>query len=435
VTRMKGPHHRLASIVRLAFSGPIARGTVGTTAILALRLVIQAGTLLVVTRMLGSTYFGAFSGVAALAVLVGTLATFGTHLVLLGEVSKNTARRGSVLPYALPTTLLSGSVLFVPYVLLAAEIAHHAASIPAVLALGVAELLLQPLIVLVGAEHQAHGRIVRSQLWLTLPLCLRLLAAIAVWLVHPQEPLTVYSVGYLLATGTALALAIGRLPAPWPSVRDWRLARRHELGNAAGYAILNLTTLGPTELDKTLAVALLPLGAAGIFAAGTRIVGAITLPVLAMLIAALPRLFRENGAQMESRSPLRRAIFWAALSYGLLAGSILWIAAPLLAFIFGPAYQGLSQVLPWLALAVPGMALRFAAGAVLVTQSRPWIRAAFEVIGLATLIVAALSMTPHRPAIGMPLAVVAAEWVMAFTGWSLVRRRLPAGLSKTAGER
>lgn len=69
--------------------GPIARATIRTSFVLVLRLIVQSGTLLLVARMLGQELFGAFAGMATLAVLMGAFSTFGTHLVLLGEASKN----------------------------------------------------------------------------------------------------------------------------------------------------------------------------------------------------------------------------------------------------------------------------------------------------------------------------------------------------------
>ena len=65
------------------FKGAIARSTIRTSFVLGLRLVVQAGTLLLVARMLGPEQYGAFAAIAALAVLMGTFATFGTHFVLL----------------------------------------------------------------------------------------------------------------------------------------------------------------------------------------------------------------------------------------------------------------------------------------------------------------------------------------------------------------
>ena len=96
--------------------GPIARSTLRTSAVLGLRLLIQAGTLLVIARMLGPDQYAAFAGIAALAVLLGTFSTFGTHLVLFAEVAKDPERRSHVLSYAVPTTLITGSILFFVYI-------------------------------------------------------------------------------------------------------------------------------------------------------------------------------------------------------------------------------------------------------------------------------------------------------------------------------
>lgn len=70
-----------------------------------IRLLVQAGTLLLVARLLGASNYGLFAGIAALAVLIGTFSTFGTHLVLLGEVSKSPTLCTQILSYAVPTTL------------------------------------------------------------------------------------------------------------------------------------------------------------------------------------------------------------------------------------------------------------------------------------------------------------------------------------------
>lgn len=390
---------------------------------LGLRLVVQAGTLLIVARMLGAAQFGAYSGIVALAVLLGSLATFGTHLVLLGEASKEPARRHVVLPYALPTTLLVGGVLFLMYEVLASYVMKQTSIGDAIiLAIGVSELLLQPFIVLVSVEHQAQGHIARSQLLTTLPLGLRLLVAFGVWVVHPQEPLAMFALGYLLVTGLAMGIALWHLPEPWPKIGAWRLASKDELKHISGYAVLNLTAIGPSELDKALAVKLMPLGAVGVYAAGTRIVGALILPVMSLLISALPRLFRESAGQDTRQGRLIPWIFVVSLGYGLLAGLVLWKVSWIFSWMFGNSYRGLAEVLPYLALAVPGFTMRFSAGAVLVTQEKPWFRVWFELFGMVALVTAAYVLVPDRPTSGMPLALTLAEWGMAVLGWFQVWR-------------
>ena len=405
--------------------GPIARGTIRTTFVLGLRLLVQAGTLLLVARLLGPDQFGAFAGIAALAVLLGAVASFGTNVVLLGEVSKAPGRREQVLRYAVPTTLLCGGTLLIAYLLIC-RLALRDTGVPmtVLLAIGISETWLQPLFGLPAAEHLALGRIARSQLLATLPLLLRLAAATVVFLLRPEAPLAAYAYGYLAASVAALAFASVTLPAAWPNPRYWRLPNGTELRDAAGYAALNITASTPAELDKTLAAKLLPLSAAGLYAAGARVIGAATLPVIAMLLSALPRLFREGQYQPQRTGPLLCWIFAATLAYSFALAVVLWFSAPVFVWLFGAKFAGIEYTIHWLCLAVPGMALRVAAGGILMALGRPWMRVGFELAGLLVLVIAAVTLTTPFGATGMPLALACSEWTMAaFGGWLLLTAR------------
>lgn len=397
--------------------GPIARGTIRTSLVLGLRLVVQAGTLLLVARMLGPHDYGAFAGVAALALMLGTLATFGTNVILLSQVAREPALRKNVLLYAVPLTLLCGGVLLVVYLLICVFVIRATGVTVAVLiAIGAAETLLQPLFSLPATEHLALGRIARSQLLTILPLTLRLAAAAAVFLLRPSDPLASYGFGYFLASLLALGVATLTMPAPWPDPRVWRLPTRAELRAAAGYATINLTATTPAELDKTLATGLLPLAVSGVYAAGARVVGALTLPVIAMILSALPRLFREGQGKPGNMARLLRWIFAAALGYSLALGVVLWFIAPIFVWLFGAKYQGVVHAIHWLTLAVPGMALRMVAGSTLMAMAHPWLRVGFEVAGLMVLLVFSVLLAPRWGLTGMALALVIMEWAMAVIG-------------------
>lgn len=399
--------------------GPIAHATFRTSVVLGLRLVAQAGTLLLVARLLGPEHFGAFAGIAALAVLLGALSPFGTHLVLLRKMSKSPHGRDAVLPFALGATLLCGNVLLLLYLGVAgfglrpAEI-----GIAVVLCIGLAELLLQPLLLLASVEHQAQDHIVRSQLLVNAPLFLRLAVALGVWILQLAHPLEAYAWGYLGTSVLTLILGLRSLETAWPAFERWRLPNSAEWRDASGFAVLNLTALGPSELDKTLALRLLPLAAVGVYVASARVTGAVVLPVIALMIAALPRLFREADQPHGIR--LLRWVFAASASYGVVAAIGLWMAAPLVEWLFGAQYQGINEVLRWLSLAVPGMALRFAAGSALMARGRPWLRAGFETLGMSVLVIMALILTPDNPIRGMPLALACSEWTMAIAGWLMI---------------
>lgn len=397
--------------------GPIAQATLRTSAVLGLRLLVQAGTLLIVARLLGPHDFGAFAGIVALAVMLGTLSTFGTHLLLLREVSLAPGQRPAVLPFALGTTVACGGALLAIYTLVAwLWMPHQAIGMTAILAIGVTEVLLMPLLTLPAMELQGQGHIARSQWLMTSPLILRLLLAAGIDGAGIAPAVDTYTVGTLLLTGTVLLLTAHHVQLSWPPRTAWRLPQRAEMRQSLGFAAVNLTFLGPVELDKTLAPRLMTLSQAGVYAASARVAGALTLPVVALMLSALPRLFRESESSGASPRRLVAWIYGASFGYSLCVMAALWFLAPLLDLAFGQHYHGIGELTRWFIPAVPGMALRIASGSLLVARGRTWTRIRYEALGMVLLATFAVLLTPRMGDIGMPLAVACAEWTMAVLG-------------------
>ena len=401
---------------------PIARSTLRTSAVLILRLGIQAGTLLLIARLLGPDQFGHYAGLTAMAVLLGSFASFGTHLVLLAEVSKDPSQRHRVLAYAVPTTLLCGSALFAVFLLLVQNLfAVSSISLWVIACVGVTETLLLPLYTLPAIEELALENTVRSQLLMLLPLGLRTLAAAFILWLAPAGPMPKFMALYFASAIAALLAMYLYKPHAWPTPRQWRLPRLYQLKHSAGYATLALTSLGPSELDKILASKLLTFGVAGIYVAASRVVGAATLPVNALMFSIMPRLFRHSTQAPALGQRLNIAIFVVTLLYGTVLAVLLWLTAPWVQWLFGPEYADLAKMLRWLCWAVPGMALRIAAGSILMTLERPWRRAAFETLGVLSLVSTAIAFIPQFGAIGMAAALGISEWGMAIVGFIYIK--------------
>lgn len=395
--------------------GPIARNTLRTAFVLGLRLVVQAGTLLILARLLEPSGFGMFAALAALAVFLGTLATFGTHLTLLRDLSRDPMLREESVRFALGTTTVCGISLLGLYILLCIAWLHLTATAAwVIVGLGVAELLLQPFLSIAAMERHAHGEIAGAQILLGLPLLLRLCAAVAIWASETMHPLSAYVACHAAAVACSLLLGLSVLPQPWPRPSRWRVPRLSEWREHSGYAFLNMTGAGPTELDKTLAAHLLPLGIAGVYAAAARVSGAMTVPVIALMLSALPRLFRESPG---NHGRLLRYLFIAAAGYGIAAGIVVWLAAPFVQRLFGSPYIDLVQYLRWLALAAPGLSLRIIAANALTTVDQPWLRIGLETVGLGLLVVLAWLLTSSSWPQGLAAAVVCTEWTLAILCW------------------
>lgn len=414
--------------------GAIAAGTIRTSVVLGLRAALQAGTLVIVARMLGPDRFGAFAALAALAVLLGTLSTCGTHLVLLGTAANDRSQAPATVAWALPTTLLAGGVLWLLYLGTAATIlaATDVGLLP-VLAIGAAEILAQPLVNLFSAPRLALGHVARSQMLQWIAPVLRLGAAAAIWQTRVEDPLASYALACWVATAIAACWAWATLPVSWPTWRAWRLPHRAELLHASSYGVLNITKAGPAELDKVLVARFVPLAAAGVYSAAARIVAAATIPVAAMSLTALPRLFRDQPATAAGTNRLTRWLFVAAGLYGIGVAVVLWLLAPWAALLFGAGFHDLAALLRWVCLATPALALRMVAGNVLMAVGKPWARASFELAGLVVLAATAIVLAPRWLAMGMAFALMASEWSMAVLGIGLVWRARARRTTDTTG--
>ena len=408
--------------------GPIARATIQTTGVFALRLLIQGASLLVVSRMLGPVAYGAFAGVAALALFIGSMAAFGFPLLLMRAVARDAERREAVLAFALPSVLVMSTVmlaLFVPACLLL--FTSQAVDAGMVLAIGASEILLQPLLLICAAEWHGRGQITTAQLLQVVPLGLRLLAAVTAACWWPSAPLGPYVVGHLLASCGALVLALVLMPAGWPSPRHWRMPCWQEWFGAGGYAATELTRNGPTELDKAMAARYLSMHDAGLYSAGARITGAVALPVMAMVVSALPRLFKESEQGGPPSLRLARWMALSALAYGVSLSALLWVAAPWLDRLLGSDYAGVSSVVRMLCFAVPGFSLRLVFGNILIALGRPWLRAGLEGAGILALLLAGSSLGRLYGEAGMAATVIFAEWAMAaMSAWCVWRHRASA---------
>ena len=403
--------------IKILPRGPIARATIQTSFVLGLRLLVQAGTLLLVARMLEPFEFGAFAGIAALAVLLGTFSTFGTHLVLLGEMSKDPYQREHILSYAVPTTLIGGSLLFFVYIAVCLLFFHNVElSLSVILCIGFTETILLPLFLIPATEELALEKTARSQLLMIFPLSLRTLAAALVMFFDVKQPLVIFAWLYLTSAALALLCMKWYKPNAWLSPNAWRLAKKQELKHSAGYAALAMTAAGPSEIDKMLAAKLLPLGIAGLYIAASRAIGAATLPVIALLLSAMPRLFRIGDDTSKQSKQLTLWVFGAVFIYSMCLVGILWLASPIFEWLLGVQYVGVADMLAWLCFAVPALALRYSTGSILITMNRPWLRAGFEIVGVLILFIAANLLIPQMGAYGMPIALACSEWVMAIAG-------------------
>jgi O-antigen/teichoic acid export membrane protein len=404
--------------------GKLARSSLQTSVLLSLRILTQATVLVLLTRLLGPRLYGSFAAVASLAVVLGLLPNLGAGFVMLARITRDDAGTADVWRYAWPMTVLLGLLLLLVYIVAAGCITRPSLSIYILLSLGMSELLLTPFTMLLSFALQASDRVPLSQAVQWLPLGLRILAALPCFWFADAQRLSAYATLQLVASMLGAGLGL------WITHRyvklDWRprCPTRQELREGASYAAMNLVAANPSELDKIIAVRAVGTHDAGVYAATSRVMASAVTPVLAMLLASQPRLFRHSHEPTREGHRLIYLILTLALAWGTVSGVMLTLCSPLLPWLFGESFAGTAKLMPWLAAVAPILSLRLAAGTILVARGRPGERIGFELCGVLTLIVSMLVLTPHFGIRGLAMALVIAELSMTMIGWWLVRQHM-----------
>lgn len=400
--------------------------TAKTSLILLLRLAAQGVVLLTMARLLGAANYAVLAGLSALAITMGSLATLGTHVLLLKTIVAEPERRTQALALALGATSRTATLLFIIYIVTSAlSLDFFAEHFILITSVGVSELFIQPLLIIHAAELQAEGSPAKSQMVMARPLVLRALAALLLFLLSPRHPLIWFALAYLLSSLVASFHSLTCRETSLPPINSWRLPNRTELKDTLGFGLLSFTRLGPNELDKTLALHFVPSAIAGVYSASSRIIGASIIPVVALMVSTLPQLFKYG--QSGTKKSITRTLPLTTFIYGVLCAGLLWLIAPLLQLLFGPSYTELGRMTRLICLAIPALSLRIALGNFLMAASGPWQRVAFELSGIVVLVITATTFHPTDLTLRMPVALIAAEWSMAsiaaYFSWKLQRDR------------
>lgn len=403
----------------------LARSSLQTLGVLGLRLLTQACSLILAVRLFGPAVYGNIAAASSLAVVIGVLPNLGAGTLLMRRIGGQPDAPADTWRYAWPQHLLLGLLLGLLYMLLA-PLLSDARLIPRACWAGFAltEIVLTPAIVHCGMTLQALEQVPKGQLVQITPLLLRVLAMLACLALRPDQRLPGYVALQCVAALLGLLLA-------WQVVRrqtrlDWRprRPRREELRDGGAYAALAMVSANAMELDKVLALHAAGSTAAGLYASASRIVFAGTLPMISLLLAAEPRLFRHAA---DDRARLRQLAWRLALSCLVAGSAAAWLlktAVPWLILAFGPAFAPLRELLPVMAWAVPAMGLHLMAAQTLVSIGPPGRRLVYDLGGMLSLAVWMLVLGHRLGAAGLGWALLLNEAGLAVIGWLWVGREL-----------
>jgi len=321
---------------------------------MGLRTVLQVGVFIIVTRVLSVTDYGAYNAVLAIALALGGFCGFGTQALIVRDVSRNPDHFSIAWGLALTAIAISIPILFAIYIALAYLVLPGDISWPVIVLLGIAELCFAPISFAAITAYQGHERIGRSSRLVLVPVIPRLVGAlllIPITEVLPAElHLTVWAMLYMIAA--LLACLYGC----WLVRKDLGAATRpgfselwRGLWTGLPFAFGGVALRLYADIDKTMLAYFTTLPIVGAYSAGYRLMDMATLPVNALLAAAMPRFFRTGQKKLRHVLADGYRILPLPLVYVFLAGIALYLGAGLLPYILGYHYVTSIPTLRWLA--------------------------------------------------------------------------------------
>lgn len=387
----------------------------------ALRIAGQALWVILIARLLGPHGYGMFVGVAGLATTLGGLTGLGMGLVMLQDVARQSALFDRRWRQAMVLALASGALLCAAFIALAPLLLGAQVAFAVVVALGLSELLLFPLISLSAFAFSARNRMGTAAALPAVMAAGRTLAALAFWLLTTERTLATYVWFHLAAT-----LACALVSLAWVRVRlrprrvPLQISLR-ELREGGGFSLMWMVGNGLGSLDKTLVLRLAGAEIAGLYGAVYRFATVLALPVEALTMAAGPRLFRHGGGQSQGALIPRMAAVALGCSIG--AGAALWLLAGVLPWLLGPRFEPAVAGARWMALFVPAYGMRLLGSNVLMASNARTLRVVIEALGLATLVGFALWWLPRFGLGGAVAMICTTEALLALACWAVIWRR------------
>ena len=389
------------------------------------RLLLHAGYFIIVARVLGAGGYGEFIAVAALAAMLVPFGSCGTGNLLVRNVSRDPATLAESWSTALVTTAVSGLLLTIALMALAAYFLSGTSALLVAL-VGAADLVFAPFADICGKAFQAQQRLDVTAGLDTVLSAAKVVAALGLFVVASAPTPVTWAWLYAGANAVAAVVSIGVVYA-----RHGRLPLQIRMSLRSAreglYFALSLwAQVFQKDIDKMIIVRCSGLQAAGIYAAASRIVEIAFTPVYSLLAATYPGFFRHGSAGLRATIAYARPFVLGGAVYGLVTGVALALGAPLLPHVLGESFAGSVEAMQWLALLPLLRALHYVGGDVLTGAGFQRLRTSLQILVGAAAVGMAMWAIPLYSWRGAAGAAVASNVLLVVASWAAIvvmRRR------------
>ena len=403
----------------------IPRGRLAQNTLLSLfwqgmRVLFLAVWIIGLARLLGAEGYGTYSGIAGIAIALGSFSGLGLGLLLYQDAVIDPELFDQRWSDALWTTILSGA-LFAVIFLAIGFFVFPDISMLTLVAVGITELVFYPMMTTSAFAFASRHKIGWSSAVPALAAFFRCISIALFALSGAQREIDSYVWFHLFATATSsvmVVLLVNGVLKPEP--RPYNI-KTENLRKGLRFCLSWASTNALTSADKTLVLKIGGGEMAGLYSSSFRFASIFMLPIDALVNAATPKLFLQ-GAKKHDSSPVIKYVFIALVAYSVVAGCALITLPEFIIWMLGPSFAAAEQAIKWLSLLIPCYAMRVFSTQILLTSGHVRIKVIAEFGGLCLLLLLGFLLIPAYGLFGAALMLIATEAVVALICWFAITK-------------
>jgi O-antigen/teichoic acid export membrane protein len=397
--------------------GLMVPGTASMTLGQLARLGTQAVYFIIAARALGPAEYGYFAAAAAVAGVAAPFANWGAGEVLLQNVSRSRhdfafewgAALSTIARFGLAGILLTAA---------AATALFPAIPLVLIIAVAAAEFWFAGLVAVAANAFQAvedfrHA----TRAWFVLSAA-RLGGAALLVLLVPDPAAIHWGIVYVLSSAIAaliVTLAVNRrIGPPRPGRVPGNRIKGFEfaVSLSSGSLSAEVGKMSLSRFDR--------MEVTGAYAAADRIIGVVSVPILAVLGASYPRLHRAGLLGMRAAVRLCLPLLSVTLAYAVVAAVAAYFCAPFIERFLGIEYHQAVAACQFLCgLLLLRTLTSFAANCLTATNHQRW-RSTAQVVGACLSAVLAFTLVQQYSWRGAAVAALVSEAILGSLLWILI---------------
>lgn len=398
--------------------GQLAQNTLLSLFWQGMRVLFLLIWIVFLARLLGAEGYGVFSGVAGLAVILGSFSGLGLGLLMYQDTVINPDVFADRWGDALWATILGGCSFFAVFIAISIAV-FPLIQVQTLVAIGLAELVFFPLVTTSAYAFASKIRIGWSSALPSLVAFLRCISIAIFAATDVPKDFDNYVWFHLLATVMSSLIIVFLVKSILkPEFKPYTL-NVAKLRKGIVFCFSWASTSALTSADKTSVLKIGGGEMAGLYSSSYRIASIFLLPIDALVNAAVPRLFLQ-GSEKHGNSTIVSYVFIALLAYSVLAGLVLLTLPEFIVWVLGPSFVMAAAVIKWFSLLIPCYAMRTFSTQILLTSGNVRLKVIVEISGLVLLILLGLLLIPLYGLIGATFMIIVTEAIVALTCWLMI---------------